>query len=171
MSLLMSSLENEIDSLLENNVRLRVIGDIENLGASLACKLRESCEKTSGCNGLVLVLALSYSGRWEISRTASVLAEKVQSGLLRPEEITQELFSSSLQNSDIPDPDLLIRTGGEYRVSNFLLWQIAYSELYFTPVLWPDFNKTCFFEAIEDFRHRERRFGKTSDQISHNNPQ
>lgn len=171
MSLLLSSLENELDSLLKNNVRLRVIGDIENLGTTLACKLRESCEKTSGCTGLVLVLALSYSGRWEISRTASALAEKVQSGLLRPEEITQELFSRSLQNSDIPDPDLLIRTGGEYRVSNFLLWQIAYSELYFTPVLWPDFDKTCFFEAIEDFRHRERRFGKTSDQISHNNPQ
>jgi len=171
MSLLFSSLENELDTLLTNNVRLRVIGNIEHLGRELADKLQESCKKTADCNGLVLVLALSYSGRWEIARTASELAKKVQNGEIQPDDITQELFTQNLQNADIPDPDLLIRTGGEFRVSNFLLWQIAYSELYFTPVLWPDFDKSCFFEAIEDFRHRERRFGKTSGQISHNNPQ
>jgi undecaprenyl diphosphate synthase len=166
MSLLVSSLHDETPTLLKNNISLATIGDISRLSDKVAGQLRTAVEKTSRNTGLKLVLALNYRGRWEILDAvnrikADIVAGKLNSG------ITAELFSNYLNTKNIPDPELLIRTSGEYRVSNFLLWQIAYTELYFTPTLWPDFRKEDFYKAIVDFQKRERRFGKTSEQLNH----
>jgi undecaprenyl diphosphate synthase len=134
-----------------------------------ANRLRKCMEDTSHCTGLVLCLALSYSSRWEIVEACRAMAHEAACGKLNPDAIDDELFSRHLATCDMPDPDLLIRTGGDLRVSNYLLWQIAYSELYFTSKYWPDFTKEDFVEAIADFQARERRYGKTSEQVNHEN--
>ena len=165
MSLLVSSLSSETKTLMKNNVRLLVIGDLKSLPVNVLKKLNSVIEKTEQNTGMNLVLALSYSSRWEIVNAAKNLALDVKSGEVSIEDIDSSLFTKYLNTNEIPDPDILIRTSGEYRISNFLLWQIAYSELYFTNTLWPDFRKNEFYKAILNFQNRERRFGKTSDQV------
>ncbi len=165
MALLIDTIDREMGELMENNVRLRVIGDIESLPASLQKKLSAAIKKTGNNTGLNLVLALSYSGRWEILRAVAALSADIRSSKISAEGVDADVFSGYLTTAAFPDPELLIRTSGEYRISNFLLWQIAYAELYFTDTLWPDFRKTHFFDAIVDFQKRERRFGKISEQI------
>ena len=165
MGLFVQAISEETDELLKNNVRLRAIGDIKNLPQNVQEKLTWSTEKLDSCTGLTLVLALSYSSKWEITEAVKRIAEQVKLGKIDPSEIDYDLVNCFLNTSDMPDPELLIRTSGECRISNFLLWQIAYSELYFTPKLWPDFRKEDLFEAIYDFQNRERRFGKTSQQV------
>ena len=165
MSLLGSTIEKELGDLMKNNVRLRVIGD-EGLPETIAMKLRRGVEKTSGNTGLTLVLALSYSGRWEIVNAVRQIAEEVSRGAIAVSDITSETVSAHMATSFMPDPELLIRTSGEMRVSNFLLWQIAYTEMYITDTLWPDFDAEEFYKAIVNYQHRERRFGKTSEQVA-----
>jgi undecaprenyl diphosphate synthase len=165
MGLLVQAISEETDELLKSNVRLRVIGDIESLPQTVQEKLSWSIDKLNLCTGLTLVLALSYSSKWEIIEAVKRIAVQVKLNKIDPSEINLDLMNCYLNTSDMPDPELLIRTSGEHRISNFLLWQIAYSELYFTPKLWPDFRKEDLFEAIYDFQNRERRFGKTSQQL------
>jgi undecaprenyl diphosphate synthase len=165
MGLLVQAISDETDELLKSNVRLQVIGDVKSLPENVQESLSWSISKLSLCTGLTLVLALSYSSKWEIVEAVKRIAEQVKQGQLEPSDIDYDLMNCFLNTSDMPDPELLIRTSGECRISNFLLWQIAYSELYFTPKLWPDFRKEDLFEAIYDFQNRERRFGKTSQQI------
>jgi len=165
MSLLFSTIEKELSSLLKNNVRLHIIGDTSSLPKGVQKNLFSAIEKTSNNTGLNLVLALSYSGRWEIINAMQMLAKDVKNNLIQPDEVSCDSFVNYLTTSKLPDPELLIRTSGEYRISNFLLWQIAYAELYFTDTLWPDFRKEHFYDAIVDFQKRERRFGKISEQI------
>ncbi|MBN2522046.1 MAG: isoprenyl transferase [Bacteroidales bacterium] len=165
MSLLVSTINKETKTLLENNVRLRAIGDLNTLPKLVASQLKGAIDKTRKKTGLHLILALSYSSRWEILNAARNLAEDVKLGKLDCEDINDSVFETYLTTSGIPDPELLIRTSGEFRVSNYLLWQIAYTELYFTPVLWPDFRREDFYQALADFQKRERRFGKTSEQL------
>jgi len=165
MSLLVTSLNSETKTLMKNNIRLLVIGDLKSLPTNVLKKLNSVIEKTSQNTGMSLVLALSYSARWEIVDAARKLSEDVKSGAVSANDIDNNLFNKYLNTSNIPDPDILIRTSGEYRISNFLLWQIAYSELYFTDTLWPDFRKDEFYNAILNFQNRERRFGKTSEQV------
>jgi len=164
MSLLVSSINNEVPTLLKNNISLITIGDISKLSDDVEKQMKSVIEKTSQNTGLKIILALNYSGRWEIIDAINRIKDDVVDGKLNS-SITAEIFSDYLNTKNIPDPELLIRTSGEYRISNFLLWQVAYTELYFTPTLWPDFCKEEFFKAIVDFQKRERRFGKTSDQI------
>lgn len=164
MGLLVQSISDETDELKKSNVRLKVIGDIKSLPLNVQEKLDWSINKLNSCTGLTLVLALSYSSKWEIVEAVKRIAEQVKLGKLDPSEIDYDLMNRFLNTSEMPDPELLIRTSGECRISNFLLWQIAYTELYFTPKLWPDFRKEDLFEAIYDFQNRERRFGKTSQQ-------
>ena len=158
MSLLVSSLDSETPNLLKNNISLATIGDISKLSDKVAGQLKAAIEKTSHNTGLKLILALNYGGRWEIIDAINRINSDVVAGKLKT-GITAEIFSDYLNTGNIPDPELLIRTSGEYRISNFLLWQIAYTELYFTPTLWPDFRKEDFYRAIVDFQKRERRFG------------
>ena len=165
MGLLVHAISEETDELLKSNVRLQVIGDVKSLPEHVQEKLAWSIDKLKSSSGLTLVLALSYSSKWEIVEAVKKIAEQVKSGKLEPPEINCEMMDSFLHTSEMPDPELLIRTSGECRISNFLLWQIAYSELYFTPKLWPDFRKENLYEAIFDFQNRERRFGKTSQQL------
>lgn len=165
MGLLVQSISEETDELLKSSVRLQVIGDVKSLPRNVQEKLNWSIDKLSSDTGLTLVLALSYSSKWEILEAVKQIAEQVKTGKVEPSEIDNDLMNSYMNTSAMPDPELLIRTGGECRISNFLLWQIAYSELYFTPKLWPDFRKEDLFEAIYDFQKRERRFGKTSQQL------
>jgi undecaprenyl diphosphate synthase len=165
MGLLVQAISEETDELLKSNVRLKVIGDIESLPQTVQDKLTWSIDKLNSCTGLTLVLALSYSSKWEIIEAVKRIAVQVKLNKIEPSEINLDLMNCYLNTSDMPDPELLIRTSGEHRISNFLLWQIAYSELYFTPKLWPDFRKEDLFEAIYDFQNRERRFGKTSQQL------
>jgi len=165
MGLLVHAISEETDELLKSNVRLQVIGDVKSLPEHVQEKLAWSIDKLKSSSGLTLVLALSYSSKWEIVEAVKKIAEQVKSGKLEPPEINCEMMDSFLHTSEMPDPELLIRTSGECRISNFLLWQIAYSELYFTPKLWPDFRKEDLYEAISDFQNRERRFGKTSQQL------
>lgn len=165
MGLLVQSISDETDELQKSNVRLRVIGDVKSLPLNVQEKLAWSIDKLDSCTGLTLVLALSYSSKWEIVEAVKRIAEQVKLGKLEPAEINYDMMDCFLNTSDMPDPELLIRTSGECRISNFLLWQIAYSELYFTPKLWPDFRKDDLFEAIYDYQSRERRFGKTSQQL------
>ncbi len=162
MELLIDTIEKETPTLNKNNVRLMAIGDLSRLPVNAGIKLKRCIEETSVNTGLALVLALSYSSRWEIKNAIIEIGKEVCMGNLKPDEITDELISSYLTTKEIPDPDLMIRTSGESRISNFLLWQIAYTELYFTPTHWPDFRKENFYEAICDFQCRERRFGKTN---------
>ncbi len=165
MALLVNAIIQETDNLNGKNVRLAAIGDLESLPKDAQARLQEAIAKTSQNTGLCLVLALSYSGRWEILQAVRRIAEDIKKGKIDESLIDDHLFGSYLSTANIPDPELLIRTSGEYRVSNFLLWQIAYTEFYFTNKLWPDFRKEDLFEAILDFQRRERRFGKTSEQI------
>jgi undecaprenyl diphosphate synthase len=165
MRIMVQSLNNETDKLIKNNIRLTAIGDLDRLAADVRARLSDTINVTSGSTGLGLIVAMSYSSRWEIIRAAKKIAGDVTGGLLKIESIDENEFSKRLTTKDIPDPDLMIRTSGELRISNFLLWQLAYAELYFTEKLWPDFGKEDLYEAIIDFQKRERRFGKTSEQI------
>ncbi len=166
MQLLVSTIHSETKTLLKNNVRLMAIGDKESLPLSVQQNLQDSINQTANNTGLTLVLALSYSSRWEIVNAVKKIALDIENNVLTHQDINEQIFSNYLTTKDIPDPELLIRTSGEYRISNFLLWQIAYSELYFTNKLWPDYRKNDFYEAIIDYQTRERRFGKTSEQLS-----
>jgi len=166
MELLVSTLKQEIKTLMDNQVKLITIGETSNLPADCQKNLEWAINETKNNSGLTLILALSYSGRWEIIKAAKALAQEVEQGKLKANEINERLFENYLQTSGIPDPELLIRTSGELRVSNFLLWQIAYTEMYITPTLWPDFRKDHLYEAIWAYQQRERRFGKTSEQLN-----
>ena len=166
MELLVSTLKQEIKTLMDNQVKLITIGETSNLPIECQKNLAWAMDQTKTNSGLILVLALSYSGRWEITKAAKALAMEVEQGKIKSSEINERLLENYLQTSGIPDPELLIRTSGELRVSNFLLWQIAYSELYITPTLWPDFRKDHLYEAIWSYQQRERRFGKTSEQLN-----
>jgi undecaprenyl diphosphate synthase len=166
MELLVNTLKQEIKRLNENGVKLKTIGDISQLPRSCQENLSWAIDKTKDNKGLTLILALSYSGRWEITQAVKEIARKVKSGNLEPDAINEQIFENYLTTSGIPDPELLIRTSGELRVSNFLLWQIAYTELFITPTLWPDFRKETLYEAILSYQQRERRFGKTSEQLN-----
>lgn len=166
MELLVMTIKKEIKTLQKNNVRLQAIGDLENLPGNCQQELQEAIDKTSTNTGLTLILALSYSGRWEIVQAARQLAAEAKAGTLDPRSIDSELFGKYLNTRQFPDPELLIRTSGEMRISNFLLWQLAYTEIYITEVLWPDFRRNHLYEAIDAYQKRERRFGKTSEQIN-----
>lgn len=165
MALMVMAIERETPDLMKNNVRLTAIGDLERMPAEVRERLSRCMEQTASNTGITLVLALSYSSRWEIVRAARFMAAEAAAGRLLPEQIDEQIVSSALTTSAIPDPDLLIRTGGECRISNFLLWQAAYSELYFTPQYWPDFDEESLYKAICDYQSRERRFGKISEQL------
>ena len=166
MDLLVQTIVKEIDELQEKEVRLQAIGDLNLLPENCRNTLTKAIERTKKNKRITLVLALSYSSRWEITRAIRAIAEDVKNNKLQTDQIDQKTIDLYLETSDIPDPELLIRTSGEKRISNFLLWQIAYSELYFTPVFWPDFKKEDFYEAIVAYQNRERRFGKISEQVS-----
>jgi undecaprenyl diphosphate synthase len=166
MELLVSTIDKEINTFMENNVRLNAIGDLTMLPEKCYAELMRAIKTTSANTGLVLTLALSYSSRKEIVNAAKQIALKVRKGELKPEDINEDVFENNLYTFNMPNPELLIRTSGEYRISNYLLWQIAYAELYFTPKLWPDFRREDFFEAILDYQKRERRFGMTSEQLN-----
>jgi undecaprenyl diphosphate synthase len=166
MELLVNAITDETPTMMKNNIRLRAIGNIVSLPKGCQAKLQEAVAMTSGNTGLTVVLALSYSGRWELEDAVKQIVKKVEAGQLKSEDISQQVIAAHLNTNEYPDPELLIRTSGEIRISNFLLWQLAYSELYFTKVLWPDFRKEHLFAAIVDYQKRERRFGKTGDQIN-----
>ena len=165
MSLIGWTIRKETPDLVANNVKIHILGETDRLPEEVRKSLLDGVEATAHCTGLNLLLCLSYSSRWELTRAARELARKAALGEINPEDIDENTLADSLSTGGIPDPDLLIRTGGEERISNFLLWQIAYSELYFTPVLWPDFDNAAYLEALIDYQQRERRFGKTSDQV------
>lgn len=165
MHLVVMAIERETADLIKNNVRLTMIGDFSRMPEFAYKRLCRCIDDTSHCTGLTLVLAISYSSRWEITEAMRQVASLAKEGALDPESITQDTVARHLATCDIPDPDLLIRTGGDFRVSNFLLWQIAYSEIYLTPTFWPEFSRDEFYEAIAEYQHRERRFGKTSEQV------
>ncbi|MEJ7778341.1 MAG: isoprenyl transferase [Daejeonella sp.] len=166
MELLVSTISKETKTLMQNGVRLHAIGNLKSLPAKCYRQLQETISRTAGNKACTLTLALSYSSRWEITEAAKELAANVSEGKLKVEEITEDVFASCLNTAGMPDPELMIRTSGEYRVSNYLLWQLAYAELYFTPKLWPDFRREDLFEAIIDYQKRERRFGMTSEQLN-----
>lgn len=166
MNLMVETLAREIRELGENNVRIRSIGDKSRLPKACQKELEKAAELTVGNHKIDLILALNYSAKWEIVEASKKIADKVQKGNMTVSQINEETFKNALCLSDVPDPDLLIRTSGERRISNFMLWQIAYSELYFTDKLWPDFTKEDLFEAVLDYQNRERRYGKISEQIT-----
>ena len=166
MNLIVVAIERETPDLIKNYVRLTMIGDMERMPQFARERLTRCMDDTSHCTGLTLCLALSYSARWEIVEACRKIAKRVCDGELSPDGIDDALLSDSLSTKGIPDPDLLIRTAGDLRISNFLLWQIAYAELYFTDTFWPDFSKEEFCRAVIDYQHRERRFGKTSEQVA-----
>ncbi len=168
MSLLVETLRKEINTLMENNIRLKAIGDLSKLPSRTYQALLEGMAKTASNNRMTLNLALNYSARWEINNAVQLIAKDIEKNVLQAADLTEEIFNQYLTTKDIPDPELMIRTSGEYRISNFLLYQLAYSELYFTETLWPDFRKEHLYQAIIDFQSRERRFGKTSEQIASN---
>ncbi len=165
MRLLLKALRDETDRLNSNNVCLRVIGDVQTLPAEVQNGLLESIRKTASNTGLTLILALSYSGRWDLTEAARRLVREAASGRLEPEAVTEDLIAAHLSTAGVPDPDLLIRTSGELRISNFLLWQLAYAEFHVTPKFWPDFRRQDLYEAISDYQRRERRFGMVGDQV------
>jgi len=165
MGIMIQSLNKETDTLVKNNIRLKAIGDLNRLTEDVRNRLFETINLTSAGTGLALVVAISYSSRWEITEAARKMSIEVNKGIINPESIKEEDFEKYLTTYGIPDPELMIRTSGELRISNFLLWQLAYTELYFTDKLWPDFGKEDFYKAIIDFQKRERRFGKTSEQF------
>jgi len=165
MELLVETIRKEVPTLNKNNIRLHVIGDINMLPELARKELDEAMQETAKNTGLNLIMALSYSSRWEINNAIKKIAEAVKANILQPEDINQQVIQKYLCTSQFPDPELMIRTSGEYRISNFLLYQLAYAELYFTSTLWPDFRKENLYEAILDYQSRERRFGKTSEQV------
>ena len=165
MSLLVSAIHRETPDMMKKNVRLTAIGDLSRLREDAYNTLQECIDTTSANTGTTLVLALSYSSRWEITRAARQLAQEVLEQKINPNDITEAMVSDHLTTKNIPDPDLLIRTGGEKRISNFLLWQLSYAEFFFTDVFWPDFREEELYEAILYYQQRERRFGKTSEQL------
>lgn len=165
MSIMVQSLNDETDTLIKNNIRLNAIGDVDRLAKDVKARLFETIRLTSGATGLNLVIAMSYSSRWEIMEAARKLSSDACSGKIEPESVSESDFEKYLTTYGMPDPELMIRTSGELRLSNFLLWQLAYAEFYFTEILWPDFGKEDFYEAIIDFQKRERRFGKSSEQL------
>ena len=167
MSLVLSSLEDEI--FMKNNVRFRVVGEIERLPQDVQDKLQETMDHTANNTTMQMVVALSYSSRWEITRATRLIAEQVKAGIINPEDIDEQMISQNLVTNFMPDPDLLIRTGAEVRVSNYLLWQIAYSELYFCDTYWPNFMEEDLHEAIRVYQSRQRRFGKTEAQVEDEN--
>ena len=166
MGLVLSSLEDEI--FMKNNVRFRVIGDMGRLPAEVRAKLEETMEHTRGNTAMTMVVALSYSSKWEITNAIKDIASDVKAGKIGLDDISEDMISSRLQTNFMPDPELLIRTGGELRISNYLLWQIAYSELYFCDTYWPDFDEECLHKAIASYQNRQRRFGKTEAQVENN---
>ena len=166
MNLVVVAIERETADLIKNNVRLTMICDFSRMPRFAYTRLCKCIDATSHCTGLTLVLAISYSSRWEITDAMRRIAREVEQGNMRPDEITPDTISAHMATCDMPDPDLLIRTGGDHRVSNFLLWQIAYSEITVVPTFWPDFSKEDFCKAVVDYQSRERRFGKTSEQVS-----
>ena len=166
MRLLVDTLHKEIETLNKNNIRLQAIGDLEKLPKRTRQALLDGIRKTQHNERMTLILALNYSAKWDIVQATAKIAKQVQNNVLSPEEISERTLADYLSTAGIPDPELLIRTSGEHRLSNFLLWQIAYAELYFTPIFWPDFRKANLYEAIIDFQNRERRFGKISEQVT-----
>ncbi len=165
MELFMSALGNEVKKLHKNNVRFRVIGDLQRFGEKIISRVRQAEMLTGGNTGLTLTIAANYGGRWDIAQACAELARRAVRGELDPDRITEENIEPFLSMAGIPEPDLFIRTGGEQRISNFLLWQLAYTEMFFTPVLWPDFDRTQFELALASYAGRQRRFGLTGDQI------
>lgn len=165
MTLLLQTLNAELENLNKNNIRLMTVGDLDSLPIKVKAMLRQTVEQTAGHTRMTLTLALSYSGRWEILQAAKRIAKACMTGEITPEDIDEKTFSSFLETSHLPNPELLIRTSGEYRISNFMLWQLAYSELTFTSKYWPDFKKEDLYQAVYDFQQRERRFGKTTEQL------
>jgi len=165
MGLLVDTINSEIDTLLKNDIRLLTIGDIDSLPKNVKQKLQDGLSRTAHCKTLTAILALSYGARNEIVEAIKKIIAETNIGKINPNEINSDLFAQYLDTAGIPDPALMIRTSGEIRLSNFLLWQLAYAELYFTPVLWPDFTKDEFFKAVIEYQKRERRFGKTSEQL------
>ncbi len=168
MRLLLKSLKDRADELNENNIKLTTMGDIHALPDVVQKRLFEDMERTKNNKRMTLNLALSYSGRWELLEAIKSIGKKIEEGKINPDDINEQIVSESLTTKNIPDPDLLIRTSGEFRVSNFLLWQIAYTEFFITDVYWPDFKRKHLYDAIKNFQGRERRFGKTSEQIKPN---
>jgi undecaprenyl diphosphate synthase len=166
MELLVDTIKKEVPTLNKNNIKLHVIGEMGMLPAFAQEELKEAIEETSKNSGLNLIMALSYSSRWELVNAIKLIAEDVKKGNMQPENITQDTLQHFLQTNKFPDPELMIRTGGEHRISNFLLYQLAYAELYFTETRWPDFRKENLWEAIYNYQNRERRFGKTSEQLA-----
>jgi len=165
MKLLSQFLDSELEELHANNIRVKTIGELNRLPAKLVAKIEGAKEKTARNESMILSIALSYGGRLDILNAALKVARTLRSGELEEGQITEAIFSEFLDTAELPDPDLLIRTGGEIRISNFLLWQCAYAELYFTPTLWPDFDERAFLDAIKDYNSHQRRFGKISEQI------
>lgn len=165
MRLMIKEVEEETPTLMKNNVRLATIGDLERLPSDSRQSILRCIKDTSANTGTTLVLALSYSARWETAKALKEVVRDAQSGRLQIEDINEETLRNYLETKDMPDPDLLIRTGGELRVSNFLLWQLAYTEFYFTDLLWPDFRQTHFYDAVFDYQHRQRRYGQTGEQV------
>ena len=166
MSLLAQTIRNEVSTMNKNSIKLNAIGDLKGLPQANYDQLMQAIADTSHNTRMVLTLALSYSGRWDLTQATRHMAEDVKAGILAPEAIDDKTISSYLSTAGMPDPELLVRTSGEERISNFLLWELAYSELYFTPKYWPDFRKADLYEAILNYQHRERRFGKTSEQVT-----
>ena len=166
MSLLATTIKNEVSTMNKNSIKLNAIGDLKSLPKTNYEQLMQAIADTSHNTRMTLTLALSYSGRWDLMQATRRMAEDVAQGKLQPDAVNDTLISSYLSTAGMPDPELLIRTSGEERISNFLLWQLAYSELYFTPKYWPDFRKADLYEAILNYQHRERRFGKTSEQVT-----
>jgi len=165
MGIMVQSLNKETNTLIKNDIRLTAIGDVARLADDVRSRLTETILLTSSSKGLNLIIAMSYSSRWEIVEAAKKLSAEINSGQIDQNNVTENNFEKHLTTYGVPDPELMIRTSGEIRISNFLLWQIAYTELYFTEILWPDFSKEEFYKAIIDFQSRERRFGKTSEQL------
>ncbi len=165
MSLLINTIKTETETLIKNNIALKTIGDTQSLPKAVQKKLHEVVEHSSKCTGLTVILALSYSSRWEITNAAKRLVQDFSDKKFAVEDINEDRFSSYLTTDGIPDPELMIRTSGEYRISNFMMWQLAYTELYFTATLWPDFDKEELYKAIVDYQKRERRYGKISEQL------
>lgn len=169
MELLVNTIQKEINTLNKNKIRLQAIGDLKSLPKKAKEKLENAINETAQNDHMTLILALSYSSKWEIINAVREISDKVKSGEISTDQINEGLMDKSLSTTGIPDPELMIRTSGEHRISNFLLWQLAYAELYFTPKLWPDFREKDLYEALLSFQKRERRFGKTSEQITESN--
>ena len=169
MELFMIALNSEVKKLVKNNVRLKIIGDISGFSEKLQSQIQKAENKTAGNSKMLLQIAANYGGRWDITQACRKLADKISAGKLSPAEITEDRIGKYLSFADQPDVDLFIRTGGDLRISNFILWQAAYAELYFTPVLWPDFDAATYQMALEDYAGRQRRFGKTAEQLTLHN--